>query len=115
MKKISITLISLLLILSLTGCAKLVSTDTQVVNAIIKSTYHRAMWVQNVTTGKTITNIVHPAINQVTVEYKGKTYTMNNSEIYNRHKNEKGKTVSCTFEIKTYDNGDIYYRLINID
>ena len=69
-----------ILIFTLSGCAKCISTETTTVQVKITDEYHRSMYVIPVYNGKTTTLVTHPAEYRITVEYDGieyVTYTIN--------------------------------------
>lgn len=115
MKRIISIICLLFIFINLVGCAKCISTDYENVEVAIVDKYHRAMWLQPVRAGKTTTYITHPATWYITVEYDGVKYTVHGSETYNKYKDKIGQTATGTLEIKTYDNGNITYDIIELE
>ena len=113
MKKILI-LITLAILVLLTSCAKLISTEYEEIEVKITDTYYRAPYRTPVRTGKTTTYIFHPAAYYTYVEYEGIEYTLGGSNTYNKYKNKVGQTVHGKLEINTYDNDTIKYNIIEI-
>lgn len=107
MKKIiSIALIALTLF-CFTGCAELINTETQEVDATITDVYFKSAWVQLIPTGKTMVTVTHPAQYKVTFEYEGVTLTVNNKKIYDFCKENIDCTVKCNLIIEYYDDGTV--------
>lgn len=104
MKKIISVLMMLCLALSVTGCAKLVSTEKKEVKVVIVSSYHRSMWIKP----------VRPAIYRITVEYEGKRYDIDDRAAYDKYNNKRGETVTAMFNVYKYDNGAEFMRLVGL-
>lgn len=104
-----------ILIFSLVGCAKCISTEYQDVEVVVIDAFHRAMWIQPVWTGKMMMAITHPAVYQITVKYNGVEYTIGSSDTYNKYKDKIGKTVIGKLEIKTYDDGTVKYNIVSLE
>lgn len=109
-----LTIILLSLILLLTGCAELVSTETREVDVIVIDSYHRNMWLQPVRTGKVTTWITHPAIYRITVLYNDIQYNIEGSDIYDQFKDDIGETVTGVLEIRTYDDGSTQSDIVGL-
>lgn len=110
MKKITIILL-IIILLCLTSCAALVSTETQEVDATVTDVYYRGAWIQMISSGKTMIPITHPAKHEVTFTYKNTTLTVNNKELYDYYKDKIGETVKCDLIIEYYDNGTVHHTL----
>ena len=102
MKKI-ISLILVIAIILLVGCADVVKTDTQEVEVIVIDEHHRNAWVQPC--GRTW--ISHPAQYQITVLYDSVQYTINDSKTYYKFKDKIGDKAIGVLKISTYDDGSI--------
>ena len=113
MKKISLVMI-MCLIISLTGCAKVINTEYKNVEVHIVDKYYRGMWMQPVRSGKITTFVTHPAVYNITVEYNNAEYTINDSNIYDRYKDKIGHTTVGTLETRTYDDGTVKYNIIGL-
>lgn len=105
MKKILSVLLVTTMLLCFIGCAELINTETQEVEATVVSVYHKNAWVQPIFTGKTIMMISYPARNEVTFQYQNVTLTINNRELYNYYKDKIGTTVKCDLITEYYDDG----------
>lgn len=114
MTKIKIMLLSVLCILTLAGCAKCVNTEYKEVEVLIIDEYHSYMWMQPIKCGSSTTYITHPANYDITVEYSGNEYTIDNEDIYNQFKDKLGKNAIGVLEIKTYDDGSVRKNIIAI-
>ena len=114
MKKLSIILCCLLLSISLIGCAKLISTETENVDVMVIDSYHRVAWLQPIMVGKVTSYITHPAIYEIEVEYNDTEYIISGSDTYYEFKDKIGQTVNGVLEIRTYDDGSIKYDVIEL-
>ena len=112
MKKILILLLYVSFLL--TGCSKLVSTETKNVEVTITDTYHKASWMQPVSTGKFTTWITHPAVWRVYVEYDGAEYTIDGADTYKLFEDKIGQTVTGILEIRKYDDGTSKYDIVRL-
>jgi hypothetical protein len=72
------------------------------------------MWLQPIRAGKATTFIMHPAEYDVTVEYNGISYTIDDEDTYNRYKDKIGQITIGTLEIRTYDNNKVKYNIIEL-
>lgn len=104
-----------ILIFTLSGCAKCISTETTTVQVKITDEYHRAMYVIPVYNGKTTTLVTHPAEYRITVEYDGIEYVISGRDVYDKYSDKVGEYTNGTLETKTYDNGMIEYDIIGLD
>ena len=102
------------LVISLVGCAKLVSTEYENIEVNIVDTHYNGAWVQPISAGKVTTYVTHPAEYEVTVEYNGVSYTIDDENTYNRYKDKIGQTTIGTLEIRTYDNNEVKYNIIEL-
>ena len=111
MKRIIILALIAVILLCFTGCAKLINTETQEVEATITDVYHRGAWVQMISSGKTMIPISHPAKYEVTFTYEDVTLTVDDKELYDYYKGKIGATVKCDLITKYYDNGAVHKTL----
>ena len=114
-KRILTFLVFMIMISSLTGCAKLVNKECKNVEVNIVDEYHRGMYMTTVFNGKTTTMITHPAVYRITVEYNGVEYTISGSDTYNKYKEKVGQTATGTLEIRTYDDGTVKYDITELE
>ena len=111
MKKIiSMALIAVIL-LCFVGCAKLINTETQEVDATVTDVHYRCAWTQMVWSGKVMIPIIHPAEYKVTFTYQNVTLTVNDKNLYDSYKDNIGTIVKCDLITKYYDNGNIHLAL----
>lgn len=108
-------LLLVVLIFSLVGCAKCISTEYKNVEVTIVDKYHKAAWVQPIFNGKTTTLITHPAVWRITVEYNDVEYTISGSDAYNKYKDKIGQIAIGELEIKTYDDGTVEYDVVSLE
>jgi lipoprotein len=104
-----------ILIFTLSGCAKCISTETTTVQVKITDEYHRSMYVIPVYNGKTTTLVTHPAEYRITVEYDGIEYVISGRDVYDKYSDKVGEYTNGTLETKTYDNGIIDYDIIELE
>lgn len=102
-------------IISLTGCAKCISTETSTVQVKVTDEYHRAMYTTPIFTGKTTIITTHPAVYRITVEYNGVEYDISGSDTYDKYSNRVGEYVNGTLETKKYDDGTVRYNIISLE
>ena len=103
------------LIFSLVGCAKCISTEYENVEVTVVDKYHRGMWIQPIRAGKVTTMITHPAVWRIAVEYNGVEYTISGRDTYNRYEDKIGQTAIGELEIKTYDDGTVKYDIVSLE
>ena len=108
-------LLLIVLIFSLVGCAKCISTEYENVEVTIVDKYYSAMWLQPMIVGNVTTFITHPAVWKITVEYNGVEYTIEDENTYNKYKGKIGQTTIGELEIKTYDDGTVEYDIVSLE
>ena len=101
-------------LVTLTGCAKLINTEYKEVDVKITDKYHRAAYATPIRAGKVTSVVTHPAIYRIRVEYNGIEYTLNGSAVYRQYKNKIGQTINGKLKIDTYDDGTIRYNIVEI-
>lgn len=104
-----------ILIFTLSGCAKCISTETTTVQVKITDEYHSSMYVIPIWNGTTTTLITHPEECRITVEYDGIEYVISGRDVYDKYFDKVGEYTNGTLETKTYDNGMIEYNIIGLD
>lgn len=114
-KRILTFLVFMIMIFSLTGCAKLVSTECKNVEVNIVDEYYRGMYVTPIFNGKTTSMITHPAVYRITVEYNGVEYTISDRDTYNKYKEKVGQIAIGTLEIRTYVDGTVKYVITELE
>ena len=100
-------LILIAVAVSLIGCAKVVDTQTETVEATITSVYYKGAWMQMIHSGKTMIPISHPAEYWVSLQYGEITTSFNNYDLYTACKGREGTTIQCSLITETYDNGTV--------
>lgn len=113
MKKFLVFMLIAVLV-TLTGCARVINTEYKEVDVKITDTYHRAAYVTPLHAGKVTSLITHPAVYRIYVEYGGVEYTFSGSDIYNKYRNKVGQTVKGKLKINTYDDNSVKYDIIEI-
>lgn len=113
--RIFAVLLIAVLVFVLVGCAKCVSTEYENVEVTIVDKHHSAMWLQPMIVGKVTTFITHPAVWEITVEYNGVEYTIEDEDTYNKYEDKIGQTTIGELEIKTYDDGTVEYDIVSLE
>lgn len=103
-KFIYILLLIVLLVVCLSGCAKVIDTETIVVDATVVDVYYRGAYTQILPTGKSCMIVHHPAQYFVTLQYEDYKIRVNNEGLYNRYKDNIGGQVECNLVTRYYDN-----------
>ena len=103
MKKLII--LFLIFTIFLTGCAKLINTESEVVEAEVVYTYHRDVMILPRRVGKITIMTTYPARYEVTVQYNNIKTIIKSQELYEQVK--IGDKVSCNLITKYYDNNSI--------
>ena len=105
------------MILSLTGCAKLVSTEYENVEVNIVDEKYSAPYTTYYYSPatKTMMPISHSAEYRIVVEYKDIEYSFRDKDTYNKYKDKVGETTIGTLEIRTYDDGTVKYDIIALE
>ena len=97
----------LLILITLTGCAELVDTKRKEVDVVITDVNYRCSYVTFHRIGKITTTTVHPSRYEITVKYKYASYTIDDSKIYNKYKEMKGKVIKAILVEYYYDDNSI--------
>lgn len=117
MKKFLYALTMLLVfVLTLTGCAKCISTETSTVQVKVTDKYYEEAFTTMVYNPilKTVLPQSYPETYRITVEYKGREYSFSDRDTYNKYSDKIGGYVSGILETKKYDNGKIKYYIIGL-
>lgn len=116
MKKLLFLFIACLCaIIVLSSCAKVVSEETETVQAVVVDCDYTDMWVQYYWIDGIQHTIIHPSEYEVVVEYDSKRYSFDNSGLYDKYKNNIGCTVNSTYKTVTYDNGKVRSEITGIE
>lgn len=115
-KKILGLFLIIVMMFSLIGCAKLLSTTYEEVEVTITDEYYRSSYVTPVmASGKVTTFISHPAIYRIIVEYNDVEYTISDRDTYKKYKDKIGQTTIGTLSIRIYDDGNIKYNITELE
>lgn len=109
MKIKKLTVLLVLFSILLTGCAKLLNTESETVEAEVVDTYHRNMMILPRKVGNITIMTTYPARYEVTIQYNNIKTTIKSQELYERVK--VGDKVSCTLITKYYDDNSIEQEL----
>lgn len=112
MNKMLLLVIAAVMLLSLTGCAKIISTETEPIEVTIVDKYHKAAWYQPMHINKTTTMVYHAPVYKIYYEYNGVRDYVTGSSTYDKYKNMMGQTVDATLITETYDNGKVRVEII---
>ena len=105
----------MMLLFSLTGCAKCISTETSIVQVKVVDKYYRVEHRTPVYNGKTIMWVNSPAVYSITVEYEDNQYTVSGGATYNKYSNRIGEYVNGTLQIRKYDNGSVKCKIVGLE
>ena len=100
-------LILIAVVVSLTGCAKLIDTQTEIVDATIVNTRFYAGYYTYVKSGSTTIMQWHPARYYTTLEYNGISTDIFGSELYSICNGRNGATIQCNLITESYDDGSV--------
>lgn len=102
-------------LLLFSGCAKVVSTEQATVQVKIVDEDYSGAWMQPIYNGKTWTYIHYSAQYEITVEYNGVNYTIDNYSTYNKYCDKVGEYANGILETKTYDDGTVKSKIIGLE
>ena len=105
----------LILIFTLTGCAKCISTEMSTVQVKVTDEYYMPMYTTPIFNGKLTTVITHPAVYSITVEYDDVKYDISGSDTYDKYFDKVGEYVNGTLETKKYDDGTVRYNIVGLE
>ena len=109
-KKILCSILLALVLLALfSGCAEVVSTEVQEVEAVVYDHYYKPMYMQPVKVGKVNSFITHPAQHYTYVSYGDIKETFSGAGIYRQYK--IGDTIVCNLITTYYDDNTLSYKL----
>jgi hypothetical protein len=91
----------------LTGCAKLIDTQEEVVEATIVDTHYYAGYYTYIKSGTTTIMQWHPARYYTTLEYNGISTDIFGSDLYSICDGKNGATIQCTLITESYDDGSV--------
>ena len=101
---IGLFIIIALFCLCLSGCAKVVNTESTNVLATITDMKYRSSYITPIRSGKTTTYVTHPAIYIVVIQYKDIILEKESYELYEKYKGRIGENIECKLITKYYDN-----------
>ena len=114
-KKITVFLVALTVMVVCCSCAKLTNTEQKTVDVTITDSRHTTMYVTPIVSGKVTTMITHPATWNVSVQYDGNTYRLSGHKTYDLCSDHIGESAKAILETKYYDDGTIRNDIISID
>jgi hypothetical protein len=103
-----------LIIFAISTDDSLITTEYETVEVQIVDTYYRDRGTSVIFVGKTCVARTTPAKYEVTVKYNGCKYTVDDEATYERCKDSIGETVNATLEIRTHENGQVWYDIIEL-
>lgn len=92
---------------SLIGCAKVIDTQTETVEATIVETRLTPGYYTTMIVGKTQILQWHPPIYRTTLKYNDITENIYESELYSIAHGFNGDTIQCSLITETYDDGTV--------
>ena len=114
-KKILAWLPAIVFIFSLSGCVKCISTEYKDVEVVVVNEYYRGSYITPTHIGKVTTFVTHPAVYEITVEYNGVEYTIDERGTYDKYKNKIGQTTIGKLEIRSYDDDSVKYNIVSLE
>lgn len=117
MKKVYYTLAMMVIVLSLTGCAKCISTETSTVKVKITDEYYRASYITYYydSATKTMHPLYHPGKYIITVEYSSVEYHIDNLTTYKKYRDKVGEYANGILRTKTFDDGSVRYSIVGLE
>ena len=117
MRKISSAVMFFLISVTLVGCAKCISTETSAVQVKVTDAYYRPAYTTTMLNPslKVLMPVTYPAVYQITVEYDGVEYTLSDYATYKKYSDKVGENATGTIETKKYDNGDVKYKITELE
>lgn len=115
MKNLKLLPLIILILLVITGCAKVVKTEEEAVKATVVDAYHRSMIVQPYTI--VINNRLHvqtrviPAVNRITIKYGDVEEDISSQALYNQYKDRIGAEIDAVLITTYFDNDTTKQRL----
>ena len=92
---------------SLVGCAKVIDTQTETVEAVIVSTHFTPGYYTTMIVGKTQILQYHPPVYRTTLRYNDIIEDIYGSELYSIAHGFDGDTIQCSLITETYDDGTV--------
>lgn len=115
MRKLIIAIIMLIFALTLSGCKKEVEIKQEFVDAVIIERNSSPASTVIINNGHTITPITTPADYWIMISYKGQTYAVHGSDVYDYAADKVGKTVKALASVTKYDDGSEKIKILSID
>ena len=100
-------LILIAVVVSLVGCANVVDTQTETVEATIVETRFYAGYYTPIKSGNTTIMQWHPPRYYTTLRYNDITEDIYGSELYSIAHGKNGDTIQCNLITETYDDGTV--------
>ena len=114
MKKILLFTFSIIMILGLAGCAKVISEENMCVDVKIVDVDYRHAYTVPMKIGNFMTVRTVPSDYDVYIEYMGKEYYIDSREAYDFAKDRIGEIVKANFVLRKYDDGTEMFFVENI-
>lgn len=112
---LAVLILGFVVVINATGCSKVVDTTQEEVLVKVVDEYSRGSYMLPMKSGKVTTWMTYPAVHDITVEYEGVEYIINDEETYYKYKDQVGMIASGTLETRTYDDGTVKYDIIALD
>ena len=114
-KVFMLLLVTIIVLFGFSGCAKCIDTEYGKVEVTIVNEYYHETWLQPVRVGTSTTFITHSAKYQITVEYNGVEYTIDDSDTYEKYKDKVGQKANGTLKISKFDDGSVKYNITALE
>lgn len=107
MRRIIGLILLIAVVVSLTGCAKIIDTQTETVEATIVETRFYAGYYTPIKSGNTTIMQWHAPRYYTTLRYNDITEDIYGSELYSICHGKDGDTIQCSLITETYDDGTV--------
>lgn len=101
----------------LTGCAKLISTETSTVQVKITGEHYEKPYTEYHyhSTFHRMEPCYHPSVYIITVEYNGEEYDISGKYTYERYSDSIGTYTKGTLRTRKYNDGSVRYEIIDLE
>ena len=113
-KKFAFVMAMVLILSALSGCAKVVSTETYEAPVRILSVDYRPAYSTPMKVGKVMSVMTHPADYDVVVEYNGVEYELDSRDSYKAAENNVGSAMQAVIEKVRYEDGDVRFKVLDL-
>jgi len=113
-KAMFVIFVIVILVMTMTGCAKVVSEETYEAPVRIVDTDYDPPVVRPMKSGSVIIMQTTPADYDVVVEYAGVEYNIDSRDAYNMAKDNVGSTMQATIVKTRYEDGTVTFNVTGL-